>query len=217
MNYVGRLTKVNGQEVTFFLNERPDIEELSRFSDSNILQAEVTFDDNRRLSADQRKKAWALINDIARHTGFNPVEAGDWMKAYFMAETGNDYFSLSDCSVTIARLFISYLINFCFEWNIPFKGKGLELHDDIRKYLWLCIKHRKCALCGLKGEIHHMNAIGAGRDRKTIDHSNHDLICLCRKHHNEAHSIGRQTFEDKHKAQGIKLVAEDVKRFRIGG
>src|SRR5699024_10243114 len=113
MNYVGKLKKVNGTEVTFELDERPDIQELSRLSNSDVLQAEVLFDDNRTISADQRKKAWALLSDIARHTGFTPIDAGDWMKAYFMAVTGTEYFTQRHCSVKTARLFIYYIINFC--------------------------------------------------------------------------------------------------------
>ena len=91
----------------------------------------------------------------------------------------------------------------------------MDVQDDIGKYLWLCIKYRKCTICGQHGEIHHLNAVGAGRDRKHIDHSQHDLICLCREHHNEAHQIGVNTFKKKYQVDGIKLSSKDVKEFKI--
>lgn len=217
MRYIGKIKRISGNEITFDLDERVDVSELSRLSDGDFPTADVVFSDQRVISPEQRKKAWALLNDISRHTGYHPVDAEGWMKAYFMADTGSDYFSLSNCSVTTAREFISYLIEFCFQWNIGFKGKGLEMADDVRKYLWLCIKHRKCALCGQKADVHHIDAIGAGRDRREYDHTQSHLIALCRKHHNQAHQMGQRTFEERFKVQGIKLSARDVKDFKIGG
>lgn len=217
MNYVGELRNLKGKRyITFEVDADVDIGELSRFSDDTSIKAEITFDDNRKLSADQRKKAWALMNEIARWSGYNPVDVEGWMKAYFMADTGEDYFSLSNCSVTTARRFIRYLIDFCFKWNVPFKTRGIELADDVSAYLYLCLKHRKCAICGQHADIHHTDAVGSGRDRTHIDHSKHRLLALCRRHHNEAHKIGQLSFNRKYKVAGIKLSERDIKRFRIG-
>lgn len=215
MIYVDQLLEIRGDEVVFKLDEFPDIDRLKQLSDDGYLKAEIRFDDNRRITAEQRKKTWALIGDIAKHTGFNPIEAGDWMKAYYMAESGAEYFSLSNCSVTTARLFISYIIEFCFLWNIPFKKKGMEMHDDINAYVWLCIKYRKCVLCGQKADWHHIDAVGAGNNRKTVDHSSRRLIALCRRHHNEAHQIGKDTFLNKHHIDGIKLTKQQIKEIDI--
>ena len=216
MNYIGVLKKVQGNEVTFLIDGPVNVEELSRFSDSDVLKAEITFDDNRRISAEQRKKAWALTNDVARYTGFNPVEASVWMKVGYMAESGSEYFSLSDCSVTTARLFISYIIEFCFLWNIPFKDKGLEMHDDINAYLWLCIKYRKCVLCGKHADIAHYEAVGMGRNRRKIDHSHHGFLALCRFHHQKQHEQGVDTFCKLNHMKPIKLSQKDLKEFKIG-
>lgn len=216
MFYSGKLIESDGKRlVVFELDEDINQDEVIRFSPNGEYLAEIIFDDNRRLSSLQRKKAHALLADFARWSGDDPEYVKLWLKYYFIADTGNEYFSLSDCSVTTARLFINYLIEFAFKWNIPFRQKGMALQDDINKYLWLCIKYRKCAICGKYGEIHHIQAVGAGRDRKHIDHSHHDLICLCREHHNEAHQLGVNTFKQKYQVDGIKLSQQDVKEFKI--
>lgn len=216
MIYSGKLIESDGKRIAVFeLDEDINQDEVIRFSPNNEYQAEIIFDDNRRLTSLQRKKAHALIADVARWSGDDPAYSKAWLKYYFVADTDNEYFSLSDCSVTTARLFINYLIEFAFKWNVPFKAKGMDVQDDIGKYLWLCIKYRKCTICGQHGEIHHLNAIGAGRDRKQIDHTQHDLICLCRDHHQEAHNLGIKTFKQRYMVAGIKLSSKDVKEFKI--
>ncbi|SNR95758.1 Putative HNHc nuclease [Anaerovirgula multivorans] len=123
-------------------------------------------------------------------------------------ESGEEHFSLADCSMTTARHYISYLIEFCFQWDISFMGKGLDRTDDIDRYLWACIKFKKCSLCGKPADIHHWDAIGMGNDRKTLDDSLHRKIALCREHHTEVHTIGRDSFGAKHKVYGI-IFTED--------
>ena len=41
--------------------------------------------------------------------------------------------------------------------------------NDIDRYLWGCIKYKRCCLCGRDGETHHWDAIGMGNDRTTLD------------------------------------------------
>lgn len=218
MDYIGRLIETKGKQfVAFELSEELDIAEISRFSNDGVIKASIQFEDNRKLSMDQRKKAHALIRDIALWSVSEPEYIKAWMKYYFIVDTGVEYFSLGSCDMTTARLFITYLIDFCFKWNVPFKGKGLDVADDIGKYLWLCINHRRCAISGKPADIHHIDAIGAGRDRRTIDHSKHELIALSREYHEEAHKIGWETFKRKYHVYGIKLTPQDIKEFKIGG
>ena len=217
MEFTGKLTEAKGRRfVTFELTEELDIAEISRFSNNGVINAAIKFEDNRKLSVDQRSKAHALIGDIAKWSVSEPEYVKAWLKYYFIVDTGAEYFSLSNCDMTTARLFITYLIDFCFKWNVPFKGKGLDVADDIGKYLWLCIKHRKCAISGQKADIHHVDAIGAGRNRNHVDHSKHLMIALSRQYHQEAHNIGWETFKKKYHVFGIKLTPQDVKEFGIG-
>lgn len=176
--------------------------------EKTIRHAEVRFDDGRHISIDQRKKAYATIRDIADYTGFLPEECKEQMKYMHIIRTGCEYFSLSDCSMDTAREFINTLIEFSLENGIPLSDLGTNRTDDIEKYLYFCIKHKKCCICGKSGEIHHVDAIGMGNDRRKVDDSNHRKMCLCRLHHTIAHQRGMDAFEQMYKVYGI-IVKED--------
>lgn len=192
-----------GTELHVIIPKKSIGEFLKKISQNGIVKAELRLDDGRTISAEQRKKAYATIGDIALYTGYAPEELKEIMKYYFMSETGDDYFSLSNCSMTTARLFINYLIEFCFLWGIPLQESGLNRTDDINAYLYMCLKHKKCCICGKDAEIHHWNTIGMGHDRRTYDDSKHEKIALCREHHTECHNIGRDAFAKKYKVYGI--------------
>lgn len=172
---------------------------------------EVTLIDSRIISDEQRKKIYATMRDIADFMGeyqFSGMEyvknflKGAFLEAY-KEEKGHGWFSLSDCSVEIAYDFTEFLIDFCFENNIPTRETLKARIDDIEKYLWICLKHRKCAICNDVGEVHHVDVIGMGRNRTKINDAIHRKICLCRKHHTEAHNRGWQEFSKLYHVQGI--------------
>lgn len=170
-----------------------------------IRKAEMRFDDGRTISIDQRKKAYATIRDISEYTGFLPEEQKEWLKYLYIVRTGNDYISLKNCSMDEAREFINVILEYAIQNGVPLKDDGVNRTDDIGKYLYFCLKHRKCAVCGLEGEIHHEDAIGMGNDRKTLDDSNYKKICLCRKHHTIAHQMGKERFQKSYKVYGIVM------------
>lgn len=169
-----------------------------------ISTVEVRLVDGRTISADQRRKIYAIIRDIAIWCGEDP----EWLKVYFKfnfcGEYGSEYFSLSDCEKTVATDFISYLIDFCFYQNIGTRDTLLNLTDDTNKYLYSCLENRKCAICNQHGEVHHVDRVGMGFDREQIIHIGLHAICLCRHHHIKAHENEKKLFEDYH-IYGIKL------------
>ena len=42
-----------------------------------------------------------------------------------------------------------------------------------------------------------------GRKRAAVDDSGYEKICLCRRHHSEAHTIRMAAFEDRYYVHGI--------------
>ena len=171
--------------------------------EKRIKKAEIRLDDGRTITNDQRRKAYATIRDIADYTGYPPEELKELMKYEYVGRTGKEYFSLSDCTMDTAREFLSMMLEFCIENGIPLSEAGAERTDDIDRYLYVCIKNRICAVCGRKGEIHHVDKIGMGNDRRTIDDREYRKMCLCRKHHTETHMIGEEEFTKKYKVYGI--------------
>lgn len=172
-------------------------------TDKCIKKAEMRFDDGRSISIEQRKKAYATLKDISDHTGYLPEEQKQWMKILYMLKTGRKSISLSDCSMDEAREFINVILEYAIENGVPLTEEGINRTEDIGKYLYFCLKHKKCAVCGMNGEIHHEDAIGMGNDRKKVNDSNYKKICLCRTHHTIAHQMGRDRFQKAYKVYGI--------------
>lgn len=181
----------------------PDKNLIDTILNKHIYQCGIWLDDGRTISAEQRKKAYATIADIARHTGYLPEELKEWMKYLHISKTGCEYFSLSNCSMDTAREYINTLLDYALENGVVLDDLGVNRTDDINHYLYACIKNKKCAVCGKNGEIHHWDAIGMGNDRTEIDDSKKRKICLCRVHHTECHTIGNGRFEEKYKVYGI--------------
>lgn len=181
----------------------PDLKLGYMFQRKKIRNAEIRFDDGRHISAEQRKKAYATIRDISDWTGYLPEEMKEILKYQHMMRTGDAYFSLSNCSMDTAREFINTILEFALENGIPLSDNAIERTDDIGRYLYYCLLHKKCAICGKDGEIHHEDAIGMGNDRTKVDDSSYKKICLCREHHTLAHSLGVIRFREMHKVYGI--------------
>ena len=168
-----------------------------------VRDGEIRLDDGRRITALQRRKAYATIRDIALHTGYMPEEAKEVMKYHYIVKTGRDYFSFADCSIETARIFINVLIDYALREGIQVQGNLIDNTDDIHAYLACCIVHKKCCICGQAGEIHHEDTIGMGADRTETDDSEKKIICLCRKHHTMAHSLGKERFFKMYHVYGI--------------
>lgn len=169
----------------------------------DIRQTELRIDDGRHISVEQRKKIYATIRDISDYTGYLPEEQKQWLKYLHIIRTGVDDFSLSDCSMDTAREFLNTILEYAIEDGIPLSDRGIDRTDDIGKYLYYCIIHKKCAVCGREGEIHHVDAIGMGNDRRKVDDTDYRKICLCRMHHTIAHQKGVVDFYRDYKVYGI--------------
>lgn len=187
----------------------PDVDLSQYIVEKNARYAEIRIDDGRTITSLQRRKAYATIRDISSWTGYLPEEQKEWLKYLYIERTGNPYFSLSDCSMDTAREFINIILDYALEEGIPLSERGIERTDDIGRYLYSCIKNKRCAVCGRPGEIHHVDAIGAGRDRRHVDDSGYRKICLCREHHTAAHQRGMKAFEQMYHVYGI-VVQEDI-------
>ena len=171
----------------------------------NVSKCEVMFDDGRRISADQRKKIYATLRDISQWSGYDPEYAKEIMKYEYISRTGVPYFSLSNTDMTTAREFLQFLIEFCVEQEIPTKDNLIDRSPDISRYIYCCLVFKKCCISGNKAELHHVDAVGRGRDRDKIIHLGYRVMPLSRAYHTEAHTIGQKSFDEKYKVYGIKL------------
>ena len=168
----------------------------------------VEFVDKRRISAKPRRKAYVLISYIAAWWGYTPVEAmKEMLKLMFVgeAETLRRTFSLSDCDMTTARLFITYLIDFCLLHGVDVGEPLYALAEDIPRYVWACLMNKRCAVCGRNADLHHCDVVGMGRNRTEICHIGMRALPLCREHHTEIHSIGQEDFLRRYFLEPVKI------------
>ena len=181
-------------------------EDISReLERQEIKEIELRLDDGRTISAIQRKKIFALIRDISLWSGHEPEELRALMTWNYRLRANIEDFSLSDVDMSTAKDFITYLINFCFAFDVPTKDTLLNQTDDIGKYLYLCLEFRKCAVCNKRAQVHHVDRIGMGRNREDIVHVGLNAIALCDEHHKEVHATSESEFFAYHHIYGIKL------------
>ena len=198
------------QDGTELIVKIPDVDLTTLFGGKVSKNCTLWIDDGRTITPEQRRKAWATINDIAIWQGDSAKYLHEILKNEFILDNKEGSFSLSDCSVRVARDYISYILGFALENGIQLAEPGIKRTDDIGKYLYMCIKHKKCAICGIKGERHHVDTIGMGNDRRRVDDSDKRILCLCRTHHTEAHKSGVVDFEKKYKVYGIIVKDFDI-------
>lgn len=176
----------------------------------------VTITDARTISPAQRMAIYALFRDIANWSGHLPEEIKELLKYDFMARTGYSHFSLSDVDKRTAYEFMQHLIEFVLMHDIPVNMQLSKLCPDIGRYMYLCLRHKKCCLCGKKTELHHYDAVGAGRNRKEICHIGYLALPLCCGHHIEIHTIGRETFCAKHHIEPVRIDAKIAQVYKLG-
>lgn len=177
--------------------------------------------DPRRARVQQRRLFFALLHDIETYF----VVPSEFLKSMFYTQyefyTAGKSISLSDAtesSVSDANQLLDLVIDFMFEWRVPFK-KGYELlpkEEDY--YLYQCCRHRVCTICSKYADIHHIDVVGR-TNRNKVDHTKRHVMALCRVHHSEIESIGSAKFSAKYHVpvDGIKLSIEDLKRLNIKG
>ena len=123
---------------------------------------------------------------------------------------GIDLFSLSpsneNCaSKELASDFIDWLVNLCVENAIPCMDTLLNRCEDIQRYIYACVLHKRCAICGRKADIHEVETVGMGRNRRKIGHVGQLVEPLCRGHHDECGRIGQKSFDELYHMQAIRL------------
>lgn len=182
----------------------------------NLTTGDLLLNDCRMISRQQQKKIYAMIGDISDYTGHHVEFLKSYLKCEYIKMYGGEWFSLGYVDMTTARKFIEFILHICFEWEVPLKLNTVDLTRDVNNYLYLCLKYRKCAVCGCHADIHHHeNLVGMGMDRAKHNHIDSRFIALCRVHHNECHNIGHKMFEDKYKITAIKLNEAAIKELGI--
>lgn len=217
MQTFGKLVGIKGNQVTLNIDEELDINKLARWSAGKQAVVGVEFNDGRTRTMDQLRKAWALIRDVANWSGYTPFEAEQEMKVEYMTQTGKPMFSQHDCSIDVEREFIQVIVDFCFDWDVPFKTKTWDMISNNYHAVYEATIHRRCVICGAEhADIDHFYPIGMGRNRKTLKNKDQFYYwALCRKDHQTKHQMGELAFANAHHMKPVKLSDDDIKKLGI--
>lgn len=230
----GYITGYNQREDTLFIAV-PGLSNIGSIQDIVSDEVDVALIGIRepQITSEQRRKIFALIHDITAfisgEASRNEIRSTLCaLKLQYLADTaddenvrfvltdnycrlqGIDLFSLSpnndNCaSRELASDFIDWLINLCVENAIPCMDTLLNRCEDVERYVYACVANRRCAICGKKADIHEVETVGSGRNRRKIGHVGQLVEPLCREHHNEVGTLGQKSFDEKYHMQGIRL------------
>lgn len=193
---------------------------LSAYIHRQVTECYVEAIDGRTLSDKQRRMCYALINAIAEWSGNTTEDIKQAFKLEFWANhvdtLADKIFSLSDAPMSLVAEFQRFLINFILSNDVPVKRPLIEYVDDINEYVYMCLIHKKCAVCGRPADLHHIDTVGMGNDRTEITHEGREAISLCRAHHTEIHTIGKQEFFAKyHFDKGVTIDKTILKIYNL--
>lgn len=213
---------LDGQIIDY--NESGDVtirtryENVDRFVSCGYKEAAVMLRDSRTITADQRKKIYAMLAEIADYMGeFSDIvkKQFKWELRYKRYKGMLDDFSLSDCSIETASAYIDLLVETIIAWGIPLNQPLFELCEDISRYVYICLQYKKCAVCGKSAELHHIDVVGMGSNRKEIPNEGKRAMSLCREHHREAHACGEKAFAEKYHLEPVRLDEKLCKVYKV--
>lgn len=163
------------------------------------VEVDVIPVDPYTITDKQRRKIFALCNDIEQHTG----QPREYMRSMFMDYVafveGYDSLSLSNCTRTQARQIIEVILDWVFHNDVPLNYKTSDLLKQDKSFLYWSTVNRNCVICGKPhSQLAHYQAVGRGRNRRKISHIGNKVLALCAHHHTEQHNIGMDSFNDKY-------------------
>lgn len=187
-------------------------------------EAWVQLIDGRSISDKQRRQCWAIISEIADYIGDKAEDTNQDLKWEFIAKRAEKlgenltaFFSLSNAPMDLVVEYQKYLIDFVVRNDIPTRFSLLQYVEEssIFDYIYTCLIHKKCAICGKRSDLHHVEKVGAGRNREEIVHLGMLSLPLCRTHHQEAESTPKEEFMSKYHLQPIPLDVTLCKIYKL--
>lgn len=204
------ITQNNG--ITTAIVEGVELNDKDSLLLDNGLEVEVDVIpvDPYTITDKQRRKIFALCNDIEQHTG----QPREYMRSMFMDYVafveGYDRLSLSNCTCTQANQVIEVILDWVFHNHIPLNYKTSDLLKQDKSFLYWSTVNRNCVICGKPhSDLAHYEAVGRGFNRNKMNHHDKHVLALCREHHNEQHAIGVKSFDQKYHLDNSWIKVDD--------
>lgn len=109
---------------------------------------------------------------------------------------------------------IIYTIDLMKDYNIEFRKEIIDLfkEQDMRSYIYICLKYQKCCVCGRDtAEIHHVDHVTKIGGRKHDDGTKLRIMPLCRNCHSEMHNNERK-FLKENEIDGAIFSEEEIEK-----
>lgn len=187
-------------------------------------EVRLLWQDAEEISGDQRRKIFAIIGEIADWSAHDPEYLRkNLTKDFLMANREKLWLTIlslasgGGCDKGTASLFIDFLIDFCLENNVPTSRPLQEYADDLEKYTYGALLHKRCLICGKKADLHHVDQVSMGYSRNTKPQIGALVMPLCREHHSEYHTIGRTAFEERYHAIPVPMDKRIAGKYNISG
>jgi len=200
--------------VVYVKTSRPAVDNLS----DDVI---VVWQDSRNRTAEQNRKAWALMTEIADYQG-QEKEATYREQALaftdkFLEILQGRLFHLSTATMSEASAFITMLVEIIVENGIPTKEPLYQMCEDVERYVYACLMNKKCCVCGKKADLHHVSTIGMGYNRNTKPQIGALVMPLCREHHMEYHSTGGTAFGERYHVSPVPMDKRIATKYGIKG
>ncbi|SHI56084.1 Putative HNHc nuclease [Anaerovibrio lipolyticus DSM 3074] len=219
---IGKITDISENGIVTIFAQLPN---LNKALDRHYDRVEIILPDGRKITPEQRRKCYALLGEITEFvSGIRNAETLDETKSMMkwefilhrMEAQERRLFSLANCDVSTAREFITYLVSFIVENDIPTKIPLIEQCEDIASFVYACSINRKCAVCGKDADVHHCEGsrIGAGVDRNEVHHLGREVLPLCREHHSICHN-DEEAFIEKFHLVPVRLDEALCKKLKL--
>lgn len=186
--------------------------------DHKAKEVEVRIDDGRSITAEQRRKIYATMRDIAEWMGDMPDSVKGLFKWSFCGDNEHEDFSLSNVNRETASEFLTYLVDFCINNGVPCSDPLWDRCEDVERYMYACVMTRTCCITGKKNaQIHHVDRIGMGGNRNTMCQVGMMVVSLSSDLHTMIHySGGEEEFYQKHHIQPIALTEKMCEHLKLG-
>ena len=175
-------------------------DETQLLDEGYSIAVDVKVYDPYKITDKQRRKIFALVNDIEAHTGQPSEYMRGMFTHYLQALHGTENrISMASCSKREASDLIDVIITWIFQNHIPLNYKTSDLMRNDNYFIYLSTINRQCVICGAENsDLAHREAVGSGRNRNKVNHIGERVLALCRRHHSEQHQIGVDSFDKLH-------------------
>ncbi|MCT8389559.1 hypothetical protein D0501_05665 [Leuconostoc holzapfelii] len=215
-------TQKASNEIIFrFKDEESANQFLSTFQLFKQTLVEIQVRDDREISAKQRRFIYALFKDISNWTGYDPEIIKQGFKFDFERLKDIDEISLSNVEKSVAANFLTYLLDFVADHNVPLSFRPLDAlePEDVAHWEYRALIEGFDVLDGSRPVelAHGEHAVGMGRDRDKISNIGNTVFSLSHTHHMELHKIGLNAFKAKYHINGVRVTPEIIKELESRG